>query len=269
MSSALAFDTLTLDLTAHMAPDEEWLAILRHELASPVLVLRTAMELLDRAGVRRGPGGRAVEMVRRQTRQIERMLEDLALCPRIGVEPLGCRLAPLDLVRLVRQTFADREPELERSGLTPILQAPDQEITVLGDADRLAQVLDNLLSNARRFTAPGGLVGIEVVPVGSDVRLTVSDTGQGIAPERLTEIFDPFVRGESGRERGSTGQGLGLAIASRIVRSHGGCIEAHSPGAGCGASFVVHLPARRLTEDDRGTRGVGRIAAWPRAKAQS
>jgi signal transduction histidine kinase len=171
MSSALVFETQTLDLTAIEQPEEDWLVVLRHEL--------------------------------------------------------DCRLAPLDLVSLARQTFVDRAPDLERSGLAPILQTPNRRITILGDADRLVQVIDNLLSNARRYTAPGGLVGIEVVPVGSQVRLTVSDTGQGIAPGRLPEIFN---------------QGLGLAIASRIVASHSGRIEAQSPGVGRGASFVVYLP---------------------------
>jgi CheY-like chemotaxis protein/anti-sigma regulatory factor (Ser/Thr protein kinase) len=113
-----------------------------------------------------------------------------------------------------------------------------------GDPDRLRQVVWNLLSNAIKFTPSGGRVSVRAITRGDTVQLEVSDTGQGIDPEFVPHVFDPFRQASGGTTRSHGGIGLGLAIVKQIVQAHGGTIEAASDGPGRGARFVVDLPIR-------------------------
>jgi CheY-like chemotaxis protein/anti-sigma regulatory factor (Ser/Thr protein kinase) len=114
---------------------------------------------------------------------------------------------------------------------------------IRGDADRLQQVVGNLLSNAVKFSSPGGRVTVRLRDVEGLAELTVTDTGQGIAPELLPQVFDRFRQGDSSSTRHSAGLGLGLTLVHEIVLLHGGTVAASSPGSGAGATFVVKLPA--------------------------
>ena len=112
-----------------------------------------------------------------------------------------------------------------------------------GDPDRLQQVVGNLLSNAVKFTSSGGKIAVSLRDVDEYSELTVTDTGQGIAPELLPHIFDRFRQGDSSSTRNSGGLGLGLTLVREIVALHGGSVSASSAGTGAGATFVVRLPA--------------------------
>jgi len=124
---------------------------------------------------------------------------------------------------------------------------------VLGDPDRLQQVLWNLLSNAVKFTPRGGKIKVSVGRVGTTVRVKVSDTGDGVAPDFLPHVFERFRQAESGPARKYQGLGLGLAIVRQLVELHGGEVSAHSPGKGQGATFVVSLPVPALAAVPPGT----------------
>ncbi|HET9663888.1 MAG TPA: ATP-binding protein, partial [Burkholderiales bacterium] len=116
--------------------------------------------------------------------------------------------------------------------------------TVLGDPDRLQQVVWNLLVNGIKFTPTGGEVAVTIERAGSNAMLTVADTGEGIAPDLLPFIFDRFTQGDASVTRPHGGLGLGLSIVRHIVELHGGKVQVQSEGSGCGATFSVHLPLR-------------------------
>jgi CheY-like chemotaxis protein len=117
---------------------------------------------------------------------------------------------------------------------------------ITGDADRLQQIVSNLLSNAIKFTPRGGRVELRLERADPHVRITVSDSGKGIAPEYLPLVFDRFRQAEGGSTRRNTGLGLGLSLVRHLVELHGGAVYAHSAGEGTGATFTVNLPLRAV-----------------------
>jgi CheY-like chemotaxis protein len=120
--------------------------------------------------------------------------------------------------------------------------APTCDVALRGDPVRLAQVFANLLTNAAKFTPPGGRLRVLVDPTPGRVRITVRDNGRGIAPDQMARIFEPFVQAERVRDAGSGGLGLGLAIVANLVERHGGTITVASDGPDLGAAFTVELP---------------------------
>jgi CheY-like chemotaxis protein len=149
---------------------------------------------------------------------------------------------------VVQETLADHEPAVTAAGLDLRRSLPDHPVTVRGDPTRIAQVVGNLVHNARKFTPIGGHVTVALeARAGGEARLVVEDDGAGIAREQLGRIFDPFVQGAV--EPGHGGLGLGLALVRGLVHLHHGRVEAHSDGVGRGSRFVVALP---LSEDERG-----------------
>ena len=127
------------------------------------------------------------------------------------------------------------------AGVTLIVSKPDTSCVIKGDRDRLRQIVLNLLSNAVKF-APRGVVRVTLSQEGSQVRLTVSDTGVGIATEFQAHVFDRFRQADSSITREHGGLGIGLAVVKRLASLHGGFVEARSPGRGQGAVFILHLP---------------------------
>ena len=146
----------------------------------------------------------------------------------------------------------------------------DHGLPILGDPDRLQQVVWNLLSNAVKFTPAGGSVSVAVTRSGGTDTLIVSDTGIGIAPDFIPSVFDTFRQADASSTRQHGGLGLGLSIARRLVELHGGTIEAASPGAGRGATFTVRLPVRTAaTARHRGARvcAAGGLRRAPRGSS--
>ena len=182
-------------------------------------------------------------------------------------------LRPLDLHRVVMQVTESSRPTAEARGLTISLTLPDLGTAVVsGDASRIQQVLLNLISNATKFTPPGGHIAVSLATKGDFAVIEVRDTGAGIPPDFLPHVFDQFRQLDSAPSRSSGGLGLGLAIVRHIVRLHGGRVEAESQGLKKGAMFRVMLPLMamapellaeprgRRAEDPGGLEGVGVIA---------
>jgi CheY-like chemotaxis protein len=153
----------------------------------------------------------------------------------------------LDLRRLesadvLREVLESTRPAAEAKGVRLDAAIPLEAGTIVADAGRLQQVVWNLLSNAIKFTPRGGSVHVALSPVGTQVEMTVTDSGVGIPPQFLPHVFDRFSQQDSTASRSYSGLGLGLAIAKQLVELHGGAIFAHSEGEGRGATFVVTLP---------------------------
>jgi CheY-like chemotaxis protein len=193
-------------------------------------------------------------MMERQTRHLARLLDDLLDVSRITQGRVHLRPERLDLARLVRVTAEDRRHTLEQAGLALAVRAPETPLWLRGDRTRLAQVLNNLLDNAAKFTDRGGRVEVRLAPEGAGAAadtavtqpgwavLSVRDTGIGIPAEMLPRLFAVFTQGDRSLDRARGGLGLGLAVVRGLVELHGGRIEAASAGPGKGAVFTIHLP---------------------------
>jgi PAS domain S-box-containing protein len=225
---------------------DEFLRMLAHELRNPLAPLQTSLQLLRHPGADPGIQERALDAMGRQVAHLARLVGDLVDVSRIVQGVVQLRAEQLDLARLVATTAEDRRPVLAQAGLALEVDVPPTSVWVWGDATRLAQVLNNLLDNAARFTDRGGRVGVRLTTDG-DCRqavLTVTDTGVGIAPEVLGRLFDVFAQADNSLDRSRGGLGLGLSVVKGMVALHGGEVGATSAGPGQGAEFTLRLPVR-------------------------
>lgn len=228
---------------AHRRKDE-FMAMLAHELRNPLAPLRNSLQILQLRAGEPKVFDKVQAMMERQLGHLSRLVDDLLDVSRITMGKVRLRTERLDLVRIVRQETTDHRLAFDAKGVALVFTAPDQPVWVSGDATRLAQVVDNLLTNALKFTARDGQVAVSIAVDGMGrALLTVRDTGTGIEPEMLQRLFEPFFQADRTLDRSQGGLGLGLAIVRGLAELHGGAVQAESPGLGMGAAFTVTLPA--------------------------
>jgi PAS domain S-box-containing protein len=225
---------------------DEFLAMLAHELRNPLAPLRNAIQILQLRGGDVGVVDQVRAMMERQVVHLGRLVDDLLDVSRITNGKVQLKRERLDLARLARQAVADHLATYEAKGVSLLVDAPGTPVWVSGDHTRLAQILDNLLTNALKFTAEGGGVSVCAAadPGREQAVLSVRDTGAGIEPEMLGRLFEPFSQADRTLDRSPGGLGLGLAIVKGLAELHGGCVRAESAGLGRGSSFIVTLPLR-------------------------
>jgi signal transduction histidine kinase/ActR/RegA family two-component response regulator len=239
---AALFDSERAAREAARAADrskDAFLAMLGHELRNPLAPIITALELMQ---LRDPEPHREREIIERQVRHMTRLVDDLLDVSRIArgkVELARSRVelsaAVDDAVELVRSLADERRHTL-------VVQA-DPELAIDGDRARVVQIVSNLLTNAVKYTPPGGRIELVARRQGDGAVVQCTDNGVGIPAELLPQIFEPFVQHEATIERAMGGLGLGLAIVRSLVALHGGTVEAASDGAGKGATFTVAFPA--------------------------
>lgn len=216
---------------------DDFLAMLGHELRNPLAAIVTAVELQKH----RRTGGREAEVVERHTHHLVRLVDDLLDISRLARGHVELRSESVSLASVLERAVEMVTPVVSRQCHT--LELGDAgDILLQGDSVRLTQVFANLLSNAAKFTPPGGRIEVLVDRVFDRARVVVRDDGVGIAPDQLERIFEPFVQANRARDVLRGGLGLGLAIVSSMVRRHGGAVSVHSEGKGRGAAFTVELP---------------------------
>ncbi|WP_242394390.1 PAS domain-containing hybrid sensor histidine kinase/response regulator [Anaeromyxobacter oryzisoli] len=220
----------------------EFLGVLSHELRNPLAPIRNGIHVLERAPSDSRQAVRAREVLRRQTDHLARLVDDLLDVTRISRGKIRLHCAPMDLREVVRRTCEDLRSLFEQSGIELRVDLAAGPIQVDADAARIAQIVGNLLQNANKFTPPSGVVTVTLRLDGGRARLSVRDTGIGIDPSRVAQVFEPFTQEEHGLARTRGGLGLGLALAKGLVTLHGGEIVARSEGVGRGTEFVVTLP---------------------------
>jgi len=216
---------------------DDFIALLGHELRNPMAAIRNATELLGRVHGATAELLRLQSILERQTLQMAKLIEQLLDLARVSRGKLEVQRERLDLVELVNHAVDDRSEQF--SGRRLRLLLPEAALWVEADRVRLTQILDNLLSNALKFTRSYGTITIEIEASPAICRLRVRDDGNGIAPELLPHIFDAFRQGDSMR---SQGLGLGLALVKGLCELHGFALAAHSDGPGRGACFTIELP---------------------------
>jgi PAS domain S-box-containing protein len=239
--------------TANRAKDS-FLAMISHELRTPLSPILAWSRMLRQGKVDDEKMRRALDVIERSARTQAQLIEDMLDVSRIVSGKLRMQVRPV-LIRPVIEAAVDTvRPAAEAKNVRLHVVLDTDVAPVLGDAERLQQVVWNLLSNAVKFTPKGGRVQVALERVNSHVEIAVADNGQGIRPETLPFIFERFRQGETGTTRTHGGLGLGLAIVKHILEAHGGTIHAESAGEGKGAVFTVKLPlavARTADEPER------------------
>jgi len=221
---------------------DDFLSMLSHELRTPLTAMLGWVRVLRRGALEPSKTADALETVERNTRLLAQLIEDLLDVSRIAAGKLSIEVKRVDLGAVVRTAVATVRESGEAKGLAFHVDVPDPAPMVRGDRHRLQQVVWNLLSNAVKFTPRDGRVDVRIEPIPAGARLTVSDTGRGIAPEFLPQIFDRFHQIESVATRTQGGLGLGLTIVRHLVELHGGRVGVFSAGEGRGTTFTIDLP---------------------------
>ncbi|WP_431266307.1 response regulator [Roseateles chitinivorans] len=281
------------DLLEASRRKDEFLAMLSHELRNPLAPIRSAIEVMralsaapadppsrdDDARDRDRRLGEAVAVTDRQARHLTRLVDELLDVARISQGKIVLKTERLDLCDIVRHGLEPVQSLIDAQGQQLRLQLPDRPAHVRGDAARLIQVVTNLLHNASKYTAAGGLIELtlartDVAPTGRDVHgghdgtfvLTVRDNGRGIAASLLPHVFDLFEQGPRGLDRNQGGLGVGLTLVQRLVQLHHGQVEARSDGPGEGSEFEVRLPA---AVDEESPTSPGTTSPEPHAPARA
>ena len=220
---------------------DEFLAMLGHELRNPLAAVKNAVLTAQLDPARRE---QALEIAHRGSDKLGRLVDDLLDVARITQGKIALRLQRLPFAGIVRRALESTQQLVEELGHSVVVLAlPGNEIRVDGDSTRLEQVIVNLISNAAKYTEPGGRITLTAEHRGNEVVLRVRDQGIGIAPEMLPRVFDLFAQADRALDRSQGGLGVGLTVVKRLVELHRGRIEAYSEGIGKGAEFVVRLPA--------------------------
>jgi len=237
---AVTYNQLAERLEATEVTRRRMLADLAHEMRNPLATIEAHLEGIE-DGVRE-PDASTLEIIGSSTSRLRRLAEDIAAVSSAEEGRLEIDLEPTDAGTLARTAVTSAHDRYAARGVGLNVEV-ETDRRVLADVDRLSQVLTNLLDNALRHTSEGGTVLVRCSDEGTWVDITVSDSGEGIAPEHLDHLFDRFYRVDSARDRAHGGSGIGLSIARALVEAHGGLISATSPGVGLGATFTVRLPA--------------------------
>ena len=219
---------------------DEFLAMLGHELRNPLAPILTALHLMSLRGGDTFLRERTV--IDRQVRHVVRLVDDLLDVSRITRGKVELNMQPVQMADVVAKAVEMASPLVEQKQHSLTVDVPEG-LVVAGDAERLAQVVTNLLTNAAKYTDPHGIITVTAVRIDNKVTLRVRDNGMGIAPEMLPRVFDIFTQEAQAIDRAQGGLGLGLAIVNSLVQLHQGNATANSEGVGCGSEFCITLPA--------------------------
>jgi signal transduction histidine kinase/CheY-like chemotaxis protein len=217
----------------------EFLATLGHELRNPLGAIRSAVGLLESVDLMSSRAVRAREVIARQVGHLTHLIDDLLDVERVVSGKIRLDRHPLDMAEVVRHAVDafTGDAALDRS-----IEVCAEPVFVKGDAVRLEQVFVNIVTNAVKYTPPGGKIRVSVRSDADDAVFRVEDTGLGISPELLPSIFDMFVQGETTLGSARGGLGIGLTLVRRLIELHGGSVTASSGGVGHGSTFTVRLP---------------------------
>ena len=223
---------------------DEFLATLSHEMRTPLnAVLGWSRILLDRRSIDQALLLRGLQVIERNASTQAKMVDDMLDMARIVSGKLRLEMKSLDLVSIVLAAVDVIMPSADAKRIAVKTNVDPQTPLILGDQDRLQQIVVNLLSNAVKFSEPGSAIDVQLGLSGSVARLVVKDTGHGISPVFLPHVFERFRQADASSTRRHGGLGLGLALVRDLVELHNGSVRAESAGEGHGSTFTVDLPA--------------------------
>ena len=225
---------------------DEFLATLSHEIRTPLNAVLGWTRILRSRDFDKATAQRAIEVIDRNASAQLTLISDMLDMARISAGKVRLEVTDVDLSAIAVAAIDVVRPAADAKGVRLVADLSPRLPTVAGDRDRLLQVVWNLLSNAVKFTGAGGRVTVTVAADRGLLRLSVADTGQGIAPEFLPQVFERFKQADSSSSRRHGGLGLGLALVRELVQLHGGSVSVDSDGIGLGSTFTVALPARPM-----------------------
>jgi signal transduction histidine kinase len=248
--AVLAYHDVTELMTAARLKDE-FVATVSHELRTPLTSIVGYVDVLLEDVSEIPADARPFLMtVQRNARRLHRLVDDL-LSDALKLGKAELHLGRISLANVVRTSAVEAERAAAQNGLTFSLDSGRSQLEVSGDAERLAQVIDNIFNNAIKFTPRGGQVSCRILRDGDDAVIKISDTGRGIPPEELDDVFVKFFRSPGVQTDAIPGTGIGLAISKAIVEAHGGTIDLDSM-VGVGTTFEIRLPlASQMTTEQR------------------
>ena len=223
----------------------EFLAMLAHELRNPLAPIRNASELLKHLVAQNPQAQRVVSIVQRQVAHLSRLVDDLLDVSRITQRRIELRQETVEVAEIVRQAVETVEPMIRERGHDLQIHSSYRALHVHGDVSRLVQCVVNLLTNAAKYTEPGGRIHISTRGQDQSAVIEVSDNGMGISPELLPKVFDLFVQSDRTLDRSQGGLGIGLSVVQRLIEMHGGEVVARSDGPERGSTFTILLPLAR------------------------
>jgi signal transduction histidine kinase/CheY-like chemotaxis protein len=221
---------------------DEFLATLAHELRNPLAPIRHAVKLLESGGITEAQRRWAREVISRQVQRMALLLDDLLDVSRITRGRLDLKFESVELDSLVRAAVETARPLLDAKQHTLSIELPPESVTLNADPLRLSQSLSNLLTNAAKYTDPGGRIAFRVALSPDELSMSVKDNGIGFDEQSSGELFTMFAQVKSSIDRAEGGLGIGLALVRGLIALHGGTVEAMSAGLGRGSEFVIRLP---------------------------
>lgn len=221
---------------------DDFLTMLSHELRAPLNAIYGWTQLLQKSELDKDKVREALEVIDRNVRLQSALIEDLLDVSRIITNKMKLDPAVVSLISSVEKAIKAISPSAEDKSLTINLKIATDADEVLGDKNRLRQIIDNIFTNAVKFTPEGGEINVSLDRDGDKLKLSVEDNGIGISPDILPYVFDRFSQGDGGSKRRYGGLGLGLAIVKHLVDLHDGKVSAHSDGDGKGSRFTIEFP---------------------------
>jgi PAS domain S-box-containing protein len=221
---------------------DEFMATLAHELRNPLAPIFSVLHLMQMKHGADPDLQRMHGVLDRQVRHLSRLVDDLMDLSRITTGRVVLQRARLDLRTIATNAVESAQPGMDAARHTFSLTLPPTAVELDGDATRLAQVLLNVLSNAAKFTAPGGAISLTVETADDQAIVRVRDNGMGVTPDMIPKMFEMFVQGHRAGEHVHGGLGIGLSLSRQLVALHGGAIAAHSAGPGLGTEIAIRLP---------------------------
>ena len=240
---------------------DEFLAMLGHELRNPLGVISSAVQILNRVGSPAPEAAETRDMIERQASHLTRLVDDLLDVARVSSGKIALQRERVDLNEVARQCVRNCEALVAAQRHELTFAPSPQPVAVDGDPVRLEQILNNLLTNAIKYTPAGGRILLSIAretggaDAGEEVVARVRDSGMGIEPDMLERVFDTFTQADRSLDRAQGGVGMGLTLVRRLVQMHGGAVTASSAGLGRGSEFEVRLPLAAPASADAGSNG--------------
>src|SRR5665213_807082 len=221
---------------------DDFLALFSHETRSALAAIRNAANLLRMQRGENSVALRAGTLIERQVDRLTRLVDDVTDISRAHSNELSLKCERIDLCVVVRHALDTLAVDISARRHQVLLSLPTAPLWLHGDAGRIEQVLVNILSNAAKYTDPGGKLGVSLHQTAEQATVSVRDSGIGIAADLLPRVFDLYLRADPGSHRAESGLGIGLALVRSLVELHGGRVTATSAGIGQGSAFFVYLP---------------------------